>query len=163
MAKRLENPEARFRRQVCENMEVYAKSYLETPIETEILETETVLLDSINYVGRCIDYRTFYDMFRKFNVDTTMIDPEVLLSTLKDEYSQYYEYGIKKSIEENEDCYACSGNLYIYEDSALDMLTNYLSYIANVNGLNQDIKKSDITKAKSRIKQRIVPKKRLQQ
>lgn len=146
--------DSQFRKQVCENMEVYAKAYLDTDIKTDILETEAVILDSINYVGEPIDYKTFYDILRKFDIKTTMLDPVLLLSFLKDEYRQYYEDGIIKNILKNKDCYACTESLYFDEEDSVDILNSYLSYISRVNNLEEDIEKSNNSKVK-RIERRL--------
>lgn len=137
-------------KQICENMEVYARAYMDSDIEEDILETEAVVLDSINYVGRDIDYKVFYDMFRKFKVNTTEIEPNELIQELKSRLHSYYEDGIVAHIEENKDYYACTESLTFDDESAVDILNKYMNFIARTNNLD-DVRRNEITHAKVKV------------
>lgn len=131
--------------QLCDNAIIYARAYLKTIDNSDFLIDETVILDSINFIGEDIDYKFFSDFYHKEKIETTEISPKLLLKTLKNKFHSYYENGIISHIEQNK-MYYTDQTIFIDDEIGAYILADFLSFIARLNNLDK-VSMEDITKA----------------
>ena len=140
---------------ICENMEEYAKSYtINSDLRMSDFCVSAVVCDSINFIGSDIDYnlRTSYLHERSKPKQIKQINPNTLLNILLINFQGYFDHGIIDSIESRLNMYTIPETDSLDEDDSIDVLVDYLNYIASVNGIDKTFTSEEITRIKRKRK-----------
>lgn len=138
---------------IIDNMTEYAIDYSKNHNTNEDdFNIDLVLTDSMNYIGRDLNYRVHNSELRvpekKYARKTiNKINPNTLLNILLTKYQAYFDEGIIPSIESQSEYYDMSDEI-LDEDSSVEILVDYLNYIAKKNSIETEFTVTDITRIK---------------